>query len=123
MNEEDVKLVRQIARETVFEVLDTEVWDAIFELVDGIEAGIAALKHSLGIKKGVKAELLWNPDKIKWEKVEGRSGPYERSEDVDNPEFKGMMKDLARHKGKLTREGYFYWTFKNGSTVGRKKRG
>jgi hypothetical protein len=31
-----------------------------------------------------------------------------------------MLKDLAEHKGKLTRDGLFYWTFQNGTTVGRK---
>jgi len=67
-------------------------------------------------------EPLWDPNKIKWESAEGSSGPYERSEDINNPEFKGMLRDLSDHKGRLTRDGYFYWLFKNGCTVGRKKR-
>lgn len=62
----------------------------------------------------------WDPAKIKWEKAEGGSGPYERSEDIDNLEFKAMLKDLAAHKGRLTIDGYFYWIFENGCTVGRK---
>jgi len=66
--------------------------------------------------------VSWNPNKIKWEKAEGFKGEYERSEDVNNPEFKVMLKDLAQHGGKLTKDGYFYWVFKNGSTVGRKRR-
>jgi len=37
-------------------------------------------------------------------------------------EFKAMLKDLAAHGDKMNREGYFYWLFKNGATVGRKKR-
>lgn len=65
----------------------------------------------------------WNPANINWTEIQGSSGPYERSEDFYNPEFKAMLKDLARHNGRLTRDGYFYWRFKNGSTVGRKKRG
>jgi len=64
----------------------------------------------------------WDPNKIKWEPAEGSSGPYERSADVNNPQFKAMLKDLAGHGGKMTRKGYFFWVFKNGSTVGRKKR-
>ncbi|MEM2506597.1 MAG: hypothetical protein QXF61_06120, partial [Nitrososphaeria archaeon] len=64
----------------------------------------------------------WNPDKIKWEKAQGFRGEFERSEDVNNSEFKALLKDLAQHNGKLTRNGWFYWTFRNGSTVGRKKR-
>ena len=123
MDKEDLTLVRQIARETTAEILDVEVWDAIFELVNAFEAGIASFKKRMGEKKGVAENLSWNPEKIRWEPAEGKSGYYERSEDVDNPEFKVMLKDLAGHDGKLTRDGYFYWTFKNGSTVGRKKKG
>lgn len=33
-----------------------------------------------------------------------------------------MLKDLATHGGRLSKDGYFYWTFKKGSTVGRKRR-
>jgi len=69
-----------------------------------------------------KLESRWDPNKIKWQHAEGSSGAYERSEDVNNPEFKAMLKDLAEHSGRLTRNGYFYWTFKNGSVVGRKKK-
>jgi len=64
----------------------------------------------------------WNPDKIEWVEAEGTRGPYERSEDVNNLEFKVMLKDLGEHGGKLTREGHFYWVFTSGSVVGRKKR-
>lgn len=63
----------------------------------------------------------WNPEKIKWNIADGTRGPYERSEDVNSIDFKEMLKDLAAHNGKLGRDGYFYWTFQNGSTVGRKK--
>jgi hypothetical protein len=65
---------------------------------------------------------IWNPDKIKWVQAEGTSGTYERSEDVDNLEFKAMLKDLAEHQGKFQREGYFYWAFQKASVVGRKKK-
>jgi len=123
VNEENLKLIRQVAKETVAETLDIEVWDAIFELVNAVEAGIASFKHRLGVQKEVAPKASWDPDKIKWEQAEGRNGPYERSGDVSNPEFKALLRDLARHGGRLTRNGWLYWTFKNGSTVGRKKRG
>jgi hypothetical protein len=122
LNEEDLKLVRQVAKETIYEVLDVEVWDAIFELINAVEDGLASFKKRLAVKKGVTAPS-WDPDKIKWEQAEGRNGPYERSEDVNNPEFKALLKSLARHGGRLTRNGWFYWAFKNGLTVGRKRRG
>ena len=65
----------------------------------------------------------WDPEKIKWTQAEGSSGPYEKSDDVNSLDFKAMLKDLAAHKGRLTRDGMFYWVFQNGTTVGRKKRG
>jgi hypothetical protein len=91
---------------------------ALLEFLDAVEAGVSAAKQRIK-----EAKLPnWDPDKIKWEDAEGSSGQYQRSEDFNNPEFKTMLKDLQAHKGKLTRNGYFYWIFKNGSTVGRKKR-
>jgi hypothetical protein len=69
-----------------------------------------------------KHTFNWNPDKIVWNQAEGSKGPYERSEDVNNPEFKSLLKDLADHDGKLTRNGFFFWVFQNGSIIGRKKR-
>lgn len=77
---------------------------------------------SQDVNKTEKETLSWNPEKINWEKTQGDKGPYERSSDVNNPEFKAMLKDLAAHNGKLTKDEYFYWTFKDGTTVGRKKR-
>lgn len=61
-------------------------------------------------------------NKIKWEQAEGASGPYERSEDVNSLDFKALLQDLVAHQSKLTKDGYFYWAFKNGCTIGRKKK-
>ena len=45
----------------------------------------------------------WDPSKIAWSQAEGPSGPYERSEDVNNSEFRAMLKDIQDHDGKLAR--------------------
>jgi hypothetical protein len=95
------------------------------DFLNGLEASITKMKMQIAKLVGVaeeKPKFSWNPDKIKWEKTEGFKGDYERSQDVSSLDFKELLKDLAQHKGKLTRNGWFYWTFKNGSTVGRKKR-
>ncbi|MGC9346192.1 MAG: hypothetical protein ACP5ER_05330 [Candidatus Bathyarchaeales archaeon] len=92
---------------------------ALLEFLNACEAGIAAAKRLISQAKGIRG---WEPSKIRWMQAEGASGFYERSEDVNNPEFKAMLKDLAAHGGRMTRNGFFYWVFKNGSTVGRKKR-
>jgi len=108
------------------------------DFLEGLEASIVKMKRQI-VKLVGEAEgkprvqipagsnpaekLGWNPDNIKWEKAEGAKGTFEKSEDINNPEFKAMLKDLASHNGRLTRNGFFYWVYKNGSTVGRKKRG
>jgi len=90
---------------------------ALLELLNALEAGVASARQII-----MEAVSDWDPDKIKWEDAEGSSGQYQRSEDANNPEFKAMLKDLQAHNGKMTRDGWFYWVFKNGATVGRKKR-
>jgi len=85
------------------------------------EAGAHMLEQMNKIFGPEKGESKWDPAKIMWVRAEGSKGPYDRSEDVDSVDFKAMVKDLAGHSGRLRREGYFYWTFKNGFAVGRKK--
>jgi hypothetical protein len=53
MDEEYFKLVRQIAKETVYEVLEQELYDGLFSLVDALEGGIASFKQHFAVKKGV----------------------------------------------------------------------
>ncbi len=96
---------------------------ALLELLNGCESGIIAARQCIKeAKLGDIPQTTWNPDKIKWTPAEGPSGPYERTEDVNSLDFKAMLKELAAHQGKLTRDDIFYWTFKNGITVGRKNR-
>ena len=98
----------------------------IIETLDTIEEDLAAIKDNISsllseLLKGVE-ERIWFPQKIKWEQAQGASGPYELSEDPENADFEAMHKDLSAHRGKLTRDGYFYWIFRNGATVGRKQK-
>ena len=98
------------------------------DMLNGMEASIVKMKRQIsklvGEPKANTSEekFSWNPEAIKWEKAQGSKGMFEKSEDLNNPEFKAMLKDLAQHNGKLTRDSYFYWVYKNGSVVGRKKR-
>jgi hypothetical protein len=96
---------------------------ALLEFLNACEAGIAVAKRLIAEDKGVhQEEEKWDPAKIQWTKTEGTKGPYERSEDTNSPDFKTLMKQLTQHNGKLSNNGYFYWLFQNGFTVGRKKR-
>jgi len=89
---------------------------AFTEFLNAVEAGVAAARQRIKEDK-----VGWDPSKINWMKAEGNKGPYERSEDVNNPEFKTMLKDLTVHNGKMRYQGWFYWIFQNGNVVGRKR--
>jgi len=90
---------------------------ALLEFLNAVEAGIINARQIIK-----QAKLGWDPNAIHWQEAQGTSGPYERSTATDNPDFQLMLKDLQAHNGKRTRNGYFYWLFQDGTTVGRKKR-
>jgi len=98
--------------------------DMLLEFLNAVETGVAAARQRYREKKGLcdSDEACWQPNRIKWEQTQGKSGPYERSVDTDSLDYKALLNDLVAHQGKLTRDGYFYWLFQNGSTIGRKKR-
>jgi len=79
------------------------------------------------IERMAPKESGWNPEKIKWVQAEGSKGTYQRYPAQDEKaestsDFWNMLADLRAHKGKLTRDGLFYWLFSDGATVGRKKK-
>jgi len=82
MNKEDLKIVRQIVKETTTEVLDIQFWGAFFELINSFEAGISAFKQRVSTEKGVLQKTSWSPNKIKWVQAESASGkgPFERAD-------------------------------------------
>jgi len=99
--------------------------EALCDLLDCLDAGITQARQTIKKAKGltpIAQEGTWNPNVITWEDANGQKGPYQKSSDINNLQFKAMLQDLASHDGKVTREGYFYWTFQNGSTVGRKRK-
>lgn len=91
---------------------------ALTDFLNAVEAGIMAARQTIRAEKvGLDIES------IKWVRAEGSKGPYERSEDVENPNFQTLLKKLEAHTGKLTHQGFFYWKFSgDSSVVGRKKR-
>jgi hypothetical protein len=91
------------------------------DFLDGLEASCVKLENQIEKLSGSRL-WAWNPEKIQWSKAQGSKGEYERSEDVNSIDFKILLKDLAEYKGSLVREGWFYWVFRNGATVGRKKK-
>lgn len=79
---------------------------------------IRALKQK---QQQEQRQWTWDPTRIKWTSDEGFKGPYEKTEDYTSADYKALLADLQAHKGKLTRDGVFYWTFENGATIGRKQ--
>ena len=95
---------------------------ALLELINHLEAGMVASKKIIrDAKLDHVSDNAWSPQKIKWEKAAGPSGPYELSEDSDSPDFRALHRHLSANQGRFVREGYFYWIFRNGATVGRKQ--
>ena len=99
---------------------DNKLSEAVIDFCNAVEAAAVKLKHDLGASPS-QVKYAWNPEKIAWTDKTGEKGPFQISEDVNNVDFKAMLQDLAAHNGKLQRESVFYWIFKNGTTVGRKK--
>jgi len=102
--------------------VEEKILQILCDLANALEAAATNIKHSIAETIGLGEEKTYDPNNIRWEQAQGQSGPYERSEDVASPDFKQLIEDLTTHQGKVTRDGCFYWLFKNGLTVGRKKR-
>ncbi len=63
----------------------------------------------------------WVPEKIQWQTANGGNGPYEKAVEQDGEDYKQLIQHLQQSKGKLSRNGLFYWLFDDKKTVGRKK--
>jgi hypothetical protein len=102
--------------------------DDLIDLCNALEASVIKLRNQIqklypsGLNPVItQREWSWNPERITWETKEGWKGTYLKTEELNNPDFQEMQKDLAAHQGSLMRDGWFYWLFQNGTAVGRKK--
>ena len=67
-------------------------------------------------------QLPFDVGKICWRQTEGWKGPFELSEDHNNPEHRALLKFLVELAGeRVVSEGFFYWIFQDGITIGRKE--
>ncbi len=104
------------------------VVELLIDFCNAVEAAAFKLRVELAKYFGpVTSGLTWDPNAIKWVQTEGFKGPYERYPAADakaegTVDYQNMLRDLKAHGGRLTREGWFYWLFQDGSTVGRKQR-
>lgn len=91
---------------------------AVTDFANAMEAALVSLKKNV---EGLAQFKEYDLEKIAWEDTEGPSGPYQRTEDVNNEAYKALRKDLKEHNGKFRKAGFFVWVFENGTTIGRKK--
>ena len=98
------------------------------DFLNGVEASIVKMRVQVEKLVGeakVKGstKLPFDASKIQWQDKENEKGKFQVSEDFDNPEHKALLKFLNEHAGGcINSEGYFYWVYKSGSKIGRKKR-
>ena len=99
--------------------MSEELYVALAKLRDNFNGAAMALDEL--IQQQSKAVLqTYDVNKIQWTKATGQRGEYEQTEDANNPEYKALREDLAKHNGKMNIKGAFYWVFQNGVTIGRK---
>ena len=91
--------------------------DTIVKLRDAFTMAADALQTEL---EAMSPQDSINLETITWQTAQGEKGQYEKSDDVNNAEFKHLLKVLSEHDGKMRIGNFFLWTFQNGSTVGRK---
>jgi len=99
--------------------------DDFVDMLNGFEASIVKMKRQVeklsGTVKG-STKLPFDVSKIAWQDKEGEKGKFQLSENYNNPEHKELLKFLDTAGGKITSDGWFYWIFQNGSTIGRKEK-
>jgi len=67
------------------------------------------------------AKLPFDNSKINWQDKENQKGKFQMSEDYNSPDHKALLKFLHEHAGGcISSQGYFYWQYQDGATVGRK---
>ena len=88
-----------------------------------LEASVVKMKQQIAKLVGaVEEKAKYDMAKIKWEPAEGPNGAYEISTDVNSLDFKALLKDVQAHNGKMTVGNYFVWAFRNGASLGRKRK-
>ena len=129
MNEEDIRLIRQIVKETVYEILETELYGGLFSLVDAFEGGIASFKQHFAVKKGISATSAPAAVReetfecLKFEPMKGaKIGDYEVAYKEQNAEAQWMhaynilKQSNATIGNRYNGEGYqcAYWLYGEG---------
>jgi hypothetical protein len=100
----------------------------IVDYCNAVESAAVKLRMQIeklfGSEAKVKGstKLPFVASKIQWQDRENEKGKFQVSEDYSNPDHKALLKFLNEVGGCVASEGWFYWIYRDGSTVGRKLR-
>jgi hypothetical protein len=104
-----------------------QVLEVVADFLNAMEAATVNAKRQIADIMGVtfhpvSTKLPFDATKIKWQDRENQNGEFQMSEDYDSLDHKALLKFLEGHVPSkcITSEGWFYWVYPNGSTIGRK---
>lgn len=121
---------------------DAEEWEKEYYEIEAVVEDPAELENAKVALKGLldgwlssskpaskpSPKLPFDVSRIKWEKRSNEKGEFEVTEDYDSTDYKQLLKFLQEYAGGCINskdsEGntWFIWLYRNGSTIGRKKR-
>jgi len=98
------------------------------DLLNAQEASIVKMRTQIEKLIGARAtpqgspKLPFDASKIKWQDRENEKGKFQMSEDYSSPDHKALLAFLNEHIPSkcVQSEGWFFWVYPNGSTIGRK---
>lgn len=102
-------------------MVDEQLFEALAKVRDCLSGAADALDTL--IQQESKTVLKqYDPEKMRWADKNGAKGSFQATDDVNSPEYKALQKDLVDHKGFIVFQGFQYWLFENGVTIGRRKK-
>jgi len=129
LNEDDLRVIRQIVKEQLYEILETEFYDPFFSMLDAFEAGITGFKQQTAAKKGVSTVQEETFACLKFEPQKGsRIGEFEVANKEQNAEAQwlrayNILKEAgATISNRYHGEGYqhAYWLYGEGKIYRQK---
>jgi hypothetical protein len=125
MSKEELTATKQLIRQEVLEGLKDYVFPVILDMANAQEASAVSVKQQVknmveALEPRPKTDGMADTEEIHWTAQTGTKGPYERSDDKDNPRHQALLKTLQTHQGAMRSGNYFLWIFDDHQTIGRK---
>ena len=97
--------------------------EALTDFLNAVEAGIESARQTIKTAKRLdEKETKIDLNAIKWEPATGPHGEYQKSLDLENPQYQTLLAKLTEHDGKMTLDGWFIWAFGEGGGIGKKQK-